>query len=266
MELPGQISDALAGENARKILMAAGAIASLILAVLAYFFFAGPSTGELTVKVSNDSGQLLWRANVSLSGVEGDFSGTTDRTGAVTFGAVPTGKEITVEAFGEGFKAAQKKITLNSRSSSVEITLMPEASGASSVKTLKFIGPNGEGISGKPLFVSVSCTGGVDIPNPEREVLDGTLKVEAPAGCGNVIARVSGPGFESNNYTMPASGTIRLAALEQGRGSVKISVSDSRENFLDGIEVVIKDSRGVPTGDKKFTNFGFSFDYFRVCA
>ncbi len=257
MELPEGFAGALADENSRKALIAGGAIAALILAILAYFFlFSGPSSGELTVKVSNDSGQPLWRASVSLTGLEGEFSDTTNRTGAATFKQIPTGKEFTVEASGEGFKGAQKKIMLNSQSSSVEITLVPEATSARSVKTLKFIGPNGESLSGKPLFVSVSCTGGIGMPNPEREVLDGTLKVEAPAGCGNVIARVSAPGFESNNYTMQGSGTIRLQSLEHGSGSAKISVSDSAGSFLEGIEVVIKDSRGIPTGEKKLTSFG----------
>ena len=112
MELPEGLAGALSGENGRKnVILASGAIGAVALAAILYFvFFSAPSYGDLAVKVVNDSGQPLWRANVALKGLEKEFSGTTDRDGVAVFREIPVGKEITIEASGTGSKTASKKI------------------------------------------------------------------------------------------------------------------------------------------------------------
>ncbi len=265
MELPEGIAGALPDENSRKILAAGIGVAALLIAIAAYFlFFSAPPTTDLTVKVTNAEGQALWRANVTIKvpewekgkGAGQGLSAITDRNGIAVFRGIRVGGEITIKASGKGFRTAEKKLAFTQATGIVEVALEAETETASVVKTLRFIGPNGESLSGKKLFVGLSCTSGIEIQDPEREVNDGVLKVEVPSGCGAVVARVSASGFESNNYTMEGSGTIRLQALEIENGSVKVAVEDAQGNFLEGIEVVVKDSHSVPTGDKSLTSFG----------
>ncbi|VVC00150.1 Carboxypeptidase regulatory-like domain protein [uncultured archaeon] len=148
-----------------------------------------------------------------------------------------------------------RKIKLSRESEEISITLEPEAGNTATTKTLRFIGPNGEPLSGKKIIAELSCSKGMILQTPTMETTTGEIEVEAPAGCGAISAKVSAQGFEANSYSID-NGTIRLMASEVENGTAKVSVVDERNGFLDNIEVLVKDSKGVPTGDKKLTSFG----------
>ncbi|VVC00152.1 Uncharacterised protein [uncultured archaeon] len=94
MELPESIQNLFGGDNTKAMLATSGLLL-IILGLAAYFlFFSAPTESSLTVKVTNDSGQGMWMAKVSLSaagqGENADsgnkLSVTTGRDGIAVFG------------------------------------------------------------------------------------------------------------------------------------------------------------------------------------
>src|SRR3989344_9699278 len=102
-------------EDRWKIIAGAGLLVAVVLGAI-FFSFSGTQYGELSVFVKNSTRQGLWKAGVELSGIEGDFSKTTDRTGKVNFTNVPIGKEFTIEVSGNGFKTSKINFTLQNQS------------------------------------------------------------------------------------------------------------------------------------------------------
>lgn len=244
--------------NPENTKMIAGAVILIVVLLAAGFFLLTqqPSSGDLTVKVTNEEGQPLWRANVMLKAEEKQFSRVTDRDGHAAFTQLPIGKEIILQASGTGFGKTEQKVTLNEQKQQIEVKLEAELENKAQLKTLTFIGPNGEKLEGKKIFVELSCSRGIAVKDQVREVTSGSLEVLAPSGCGALVATVSGTGFETSTHNFEEKGIARLEAIEAGKGTAKISVSDESGNFLDEVEVIIKDRKGIPTGNKKITGFG----------
>ncbi len=248
-------------DGRKKILLGAGIIAVLAL-ILAFSGLLFPGSGELTVSVKNPEGSPLWKASVQVkifpreNGDALELSETTDRQGRVSFSDVPVGKEVTVEAGGKGFKTSRQAFTLLEKEGQLSLVLEPEIENTSELKTITFAGPNGVRVEGKLLTVELSCSSGIAIESPVRQVSDGKLDVKAPSGCGTLLAQVIGSGYGAQTYNLEESQVVRLAGLAAENGNAIITVKDSSGNFLDGIEVSIIDGSGIPTGEKGLTHFG----------
>ena len=263
MALLDQLKRQFEGPDKAKITAAIAAFAAVVLIVVFFVFFQQPGKGELAVKVVNAEGLPLWRANVSIE-IEGDgtialagaSSGTTDRKGEAVFSGISLGKDLTVEASGEGFKKASEVFRLEKEKDSFTITLEAELENSAQLKTLTFVNPSGVRLEGKLLTVELKCSTGLLLDSPIQQTSSGKLEVQVPSGCGNLSANVSASGFESKSYSVDESGIIRLEALVVENGSTRFIVKSASGNFLDNIQVSINDSAGIPTGEKSFTGFG----------
>ncbi|HLC92099.1 MAG TPA: carboxypeptidase-like regulatory domain-containing protein [archaeon] len=266
MEFLDNIRDSLVSmwesQDRAKLLAGAGLIAIVVLG-LVFLSISGLSAGQLTVVTKNSSGEALWKTSVKLSGLEGDFSGTTDRSGTIVFSGVPAGKKFTIEAFGTGFETSKTDFILTKSAEETQITLKAEQENAPALKVITFAGPDGVKLDKKLITVELSCSSGLTVNNSVQQVSNGRLEVEAPSGCGVLSATISAAGFETDTFNLNESSVIRLQALQTEQGRAIVVVKDAAGRFLDNIEVSILDSRGIPTGEVEITSFGeasFSLD------
>ncbi|MCR4335506.1 MAG: carboxypeptidase-like regulatory domain-containing protein, partial [archaeon] len=244
-------------EGIDKRIIIAGAVIAILIIIAGIFFFLIPQgNGELTIKVENAEGLALWKAKVKITGLEETFIENTDRTGYAVFTEIPYGQEITAEASGKGFETVSQKFILNPDNKNLVLKLEPELENQAQFKTITFVGPGGVRLEGKLITAELSCSTGMIFEEPLKQVSAGSLDVDVPSGCGTLLANVYASGFEPANYNLDETSIVRLQELITEKGSATIRAEDNLGNFLENMEVTIKDTAGIPVGQKGITSFG----------
>src|SRR3989344_6010166 len=241
--------------------IALGALALVVAVAIAALLFGSPSgESELIVNVVNENGEGLWKSTVNISGsdigLESITSQKTDRDGAAVFSGLKIGQEINVEASGKGFERQAKTITLSKSKEEISLTLKPLEENTQEQISLSFTGPNGAVLDSKVITAQLSCSSGLKIKDPIKQISNGRLEFTKPSGCEELSANVSASGFESASFTLEESQIIRLEEISEQNARAIISVKDPDGKFLDNIEVRVQDARSVPTGDVQRTSFG----------
>ena len=256
MSLVEQIQGALASEDKNKLII--GGVAVLVVLVILVILILGSisGTGTLTVNVKNPESTGIWKASIRVVEADETFLEKTDRSGIAEFAELPTGKELTLNVSATGFKSKEQKVTLSGSENDVSITLEPEIENQANFKSITFVGPNGVKLQGKVITVELTCSTGMVLDNPIKQISSGELEISVPSGCGTLLANVSGSGYETATHNVDESNIVRLEAITYENGSVRFSIKDETERILDGIEVTINDSRGIPTGETAYSAFG----------
>ncbi|HLC92098.1 MAG TPA: carboxypeptidase-like regulatory domain-containing protein [archaeon] len=228
----------------------------LVLGIFAFFIFtAGPASAEVKVLVQNAAGAAVKGAQIAVTGTGTDLNILTGLDGAATFSA-PIGAQITVTASKQGYAIAKESITV-SQGAQVTLVLRQEQFTINEV-TLTFTGPDSRKLSGTEVNVRLSCSGTGVFEKSDYTVSEGEIKLRPPQNCGKVLVRATAAGFQTASaQVLGTNQEILFHGIERPKGSVEINVAAADTNrFVDGINVKLVDSVGLPAGFEDQTSFG----------
>ncbi|PIN84778.1 MAG: hypothetical protein COV47_05650 [Candidatus Diapherotrites archaeon CG11_big_fil_rev_8_21_14_0_20_37_9] len=234
-----------------------GAIILLALGLLVVLLLgAGGESTQVKITVKNEAGVPMRTAEVIVGFSSGEQKFTTDKKGEVLFEAI-IGEIAEVRVSKENY-AEEKMVVTFEKEMKLNFILKAPEYGSRKEVTLTFVGPDNKKLTGKPIEVTLGCTGTGKFDPAEFSVNKGELKVEPPEGCGSITVNATASGYEDFSGSMLGKEeVVRFKGINGPKGTVTVIVKDETSgSFLEGMRVFVLDSAGAPTQIEAFTSFG----------
>ena len=253
----------LSAEGVKRLAVPLGVIIIIAAAVIGAILFLQPKESaieSLSVKVLNESNEPLWKADVKISSIAlaGESAGT-NKGGVAEFSSLKglkAGETIEVEVGKEGFEKGNKRVEITGDRQEIEVRLKAVQRQGSEFK-ISFTDEEGRLLAGTIIEAEFFCTQISSAAIKKATVSNGTITVQAPAGCAALSVKTTASGFEGGNFTVTQKeAVLQLKALRKEKGRALVEVEDSESGqALGGIEVKIFDSLGIEAA-RKLTSFG----------
>lgn len=245
------------------------ALLILIVAALIGFFVVlpliniapGAQYTNLEIEITSDK-------NVPLGGVEvtivqdGNIQKKqSNPLGKITI-AVISGKEVKLSAEKSGYEKYSKSIIPSGISFQQAIRLIAAIIPARE-KTINFVGTDNKKLSGVKITVEFSCSTPGAEPEPKTiETTSGEIKITPPENCGLLsISRISAPNYRQNEEDslriIEASEIIKLEAIPQATGELRMKVVSDAAELLSNVRVVLYSLEGIEQ-TRTYSDYGYA--------
>lgn len=217
----------------------------------------------VSVTVVGSDGKALEGASVVFSqGPETLGTSKTGKDGTAKQSGFKEGDKVLLRISKDTYETVEKNLVLSQVPYESTVQLQSEES-ATSDRTIRVVDSLGQPIT-SPVTITFKCSQAfAKTPDPiELGASDrGEATVKAPSNCGRLTASLSdGTKFrEMPNYVVAGEQTtIRLQEAEQPKGTLTVSVVDSQNRGIDGIEVQIfkSDNGNIGPLDEAITSGG----------
>lgn len=240
--------------------------ALFLIAILALLFvfvgmpLLGGSNTDVVLSFKDEQGNPVQGLSVLVEYTNFSQEKTTNSLGNIPLSNVPLNTSISVTAQSASFDDLFESKSVDSPHQQLLFTLALKKAPQSEL-SFQFTDLGGLSLSGKSIFVQLSCVNGTPVPQSTYTISDGVLSVTPPAACDSLVGTISANGYvkkEGVLFTV-ANPIIQLQGVNIEHGKVKVTVRDAETNaILPDMDVELISHEGVSIQSITTNSFGVS--------